>query len=195
MRIYTPAPLEGFEWITLQDGDPDQWETLFALSGPVGADWRPLRMSFIREEEDGTPRRVSDVPWCLHNVFVIREPALELLRPVLAPYGELLALRCEAPVSLFNATRIIDALDEDRSTIVRFDDGSVLTIERHVFRPDAIGDTEIFRLPGRGSYIYLRESAVHRIGALGLRGLAFDLVWGEETVSPGEHRIEYPGER
>ena len=190
MLIYTPAPLEGFEWITLQEQDPEQWETLSALSGPAGAAWRPLRMSFIREAED--PRRPSDLPWCLHNVLVIREQALARLRPLFAPYGELLALICDEPVSLFNATRIIDALDEERASIARFDDGSILAIERHAFRPDAIGDAEIFRLPDRASNIYLRESAVRKIGALGLRGAAFDLVWAGAAVPPGEERIEYP---
>jgi hypothetical protein len=191
MRIYTPAPLAGFEWVTLQDADPDGWEVLYALSGPVGPGWRTPVMSLIRAEEDGTPRHVSDCPWCLHTILVIRDRMLPSLRPLLESYGELLPVDCEEPVSLFNATTIIDALDEERSTIARFTDGELLAIERHVFKPDVIANAGIFKLPGRASSIYLRETVVRRFGELGLRGVAFDMVWADEEVAQGDLRIEY----
>jgi hypothetical protein len=192
MIIYVPAALEGVEWITLQNPDPDQWETLFGLSGPVGSGWRAPQVSFIRQHEDGIARQYSDCPWCLHTVLVIRDRALCSLLPVLERYGEILPLQCEEPVSLFNATTIVDALDEERSTIARFTDGEVLAIEHHVFRPDAIGNAEIFKLPGRASNIYLRETVVRRVGELGLLGLAFDMVWTDEAVAPSELQIAYP---
>jgi hypothetical protein len=194
MRIYTPAPPEGVEWLTLRDSDPDQWEMLSVLSGPVGSAWQVPQMSFIRQREDGSPRRYSDCPWCLHSVLIVRDRALPSLRPVLGRYGEILPLRCEEPVSLFNATMILDALDEDRSEIVRFDNGDLLEIERHVFRPDVIGNSEVFKLPVRASSIYLQETVVRRIGEIGLVGVAFDLVWTDEAVAPGEAQIEYWGE-
>lgn len=191
MRIYVPAVIEGVEWIGLQEPDNDEWETLFALNGPVAARWQAPRMHFIREREDGAPRRYSDFPWCLDNILIIREQALPLLRPLLEKYGEILPLRCAEPVSLFNVTNILDALDEERSKIARFENGDVLAIEKHVFRVDAIEDSELFRLPGRASNIYLREALVRRIGELGLRGIAFEMVWADEIVPPGEQRIEY----
>jgi hypothetical protein len=193
MKIYTPAPLEGAEWITLHDADPEQWEMLVALQGPVGHGWQAPRMSFIRKLEDGAARQYSECPWCLHGVLIIRDRALGSLMPLLQRHGEILPLQCDEPVSLFNATTIVDALDQERSTITRFDNGEVLAIERHVFKPDAIGNVEIFRLPGRASSIYLRETVVRRVGELGLVGLAFELVWTDETVARSDLRIEYPG--
>ena len=193
MRIYTPAVLDGMEWLTLLHDDPDQWETFYALCEPIGAAWRAPQMEFIRQHEDGQRRQYSDCPWCLHTLLIVRDEVLASLRPLLVPYGEILPLRCEEPVWLFNATTIIDALDEERSTIARFDDGGLLAIERHVFRRDMIGDIEVFKLPGRASSIYLRETVVRRVGELGLSGLAFDMVWSDEAVAPGELRIEYPG--
>jgi hypothetical protein len=191
MKVYTLAPLEGAEWVTLHDSDPDQWEIFFALQGPVGGGWRTPRMSAIREFEDGTARQYSDCPWCLHNILIVRDRVLPALMPILQGYGEILPLRCDEPVSLFNATTIVDGLDEERSTVARFDSGEVLAIERHVFKPNAIGSVEIFKLPGRASNIYLRESVVRRIGALGLRGLAFDMVWADEAVASSDLRVEY----
>jgi hypothetical protein len=126
-------------------------------------------------------------------MLVVRERAMRLLMPLLQAYGEILPLQSDEPISLFNATTIVAGLDEERSTIARFDSGEVLAIERHVFRPDAIGSVEIFRLPGRGSNIYLHQSVVRHIGALGLVGLAFDMVWTDETVASGDLRVEYPG--
>ncbi|WP_162914136.1 imm11 family protein [Taklimakanibacter lacteus] len=191
MRIYTPAVLAGVEWTTLQDAGPDDWEMLYALSGPVGPGWRTPRMTFIREEEDGTKRLHSDCPWCLHTILVLRDRVVPSLLPLLEAYGELLSVDCEEPVSLFNATTIIAALDEERSAIARFSDGEILAIERHVFKPDVIGNTGIFKLPGRASAIYLSETVVRRFGELGLRNLAFDLLWSDEAVADGDLRIEY----
>jgi hypothetical protein len=191
MRIYIPTVVEGVEWIGLQD--PDQWEAFFSLCGPVGSGWQAPEMHFIREEEGFSARQYSDFPWCLHNVLVIRDRALQSIRPTFERYGEFLPLVCDEPVRLFNPTNIVDALDEDRSAIARFEDGGVMAIEKHAFHPDAIKNAEIFRLPGRASNIYVRETVVRRIGELGLLGIAFDLVWADEIVRPSELRIEYPG--
>ena len=65
MKIYVPAVMGSAEWVTLRDSD--QWESLFALSGPVGSVWRVPEMEFIEDQEDLTPRQYSDFPWCLHN--------------------------------------------------------------------------------------------------------------------------------
>ncbi|WP_244497790.1 hypothetical protein [Mesorhizobium sp. Root695] len=70
-----------------------------------------------------------------------------------------------------------------------------MVIESLVLRPDAIGGTEIFKLPERAdrvriSEIYLQETIVRRIGELGLKGIAFNMVWSDEPVR--QDRIEYP---
>jgi hypothetical protein len=122
------------------------WERLFVLQGPVGPAWRAPRMSFIRQQEDGTARQYSDCPWCLQTVIVIRDRALPSLRPLLQKYGEIVPVPCEEALYLFNATSIVDGLDEHRSTIARFDSGEVMAIERHVFKPEVLGNAEIFKL-------------------------------------------------
>ncbi|RUY05075.1 DUF1629 domain-containing protein, partial [Mesorhizobium sp. M7A.F.Ca.CA.004.04.1.1] len=148
------------------------------------------------EHDDGTLRQYSDFPWLGEHVLILRARALKLLRPTLEPYGEFLPLRADEAISLFNVTTVIDALDEERSKIVRFDDGGIMVIESLVLRADAIGGTETFKLPERAdgvriSDIYLQETIVRRIGELGLKGIAFNLVWSDEPA--GQGRIEYPG--
>ncbi|MGT2468371.1 hypothetical protein ACVOMV_31910 [Mesorhizobium atlanticum] len=46
---------------------------------------------------------------------------------------------------------MIDALDEARSRIVRFDDGDILAIESYAFDAEKIGTAELFKLPMRAS--------------------------------------------
>jgi hypothetical protein len=119
-----------------------------------------------------------------------------LLRPILEHAGEFLPLQSDEDVSLFNVTTVVDALDEGRSEIARFDDGSIMCIDRHVLGPDAIGDVELFRLPEhvtRMSGIYMRETMVHGIAGLGLEGIGFELVWSDEPVSEEEAWIEVAG--
>ncbi|WP_309085513.1 imm11 family protein [Chelativorans sp.] len=198
MRIYVPTVQSRQEWILPRD--PEDNFVLTELGGKAQPDWRPLEMEFLTEFDDGTARQHSDLPWCGEHVLMLRPRAVEALRPLLVQYGEILPLRCAEPVWLFNVTTTIDALDEDRSRIVRFDDGGgFLDIEEHVFWPERIGGAEIFKLPESPggvhvSSIYLQEGMVRRIGELGLKGVAFRLVWSDETPA-GEGIVEYPGEK
>ncbi|RWC40414.1 MAG: hypothetical protein EOS55_27760 [Mesorhizobium sp.] len=194
MKIYVLSVVEGQEWVLPRQAD--DYELFAALGGQRQTGWHAPRMEFLREQEDGSPRQHSDFPWLGEEVLILRARALELLKPTLEPYGEFLPLRSDEAISLFNVTTVVDALDEERSKLVRFDDGGIMMIESTVLRPDAIGDAEIFKLPERAdgvrvSSIYLQESIVRRIGELGLKGIAFAMVWSDEPV--GQDRIEYPG--
>ncbi|RUW60535.1 DUF1629 domain-containing protein [Mesorhizobium sp. M7A.F.Ca.US.008.03.1.1] len=194
MKIYVLSVVEGQEWVLPRQADDYQlFSTLF---GRKQTQWHPPEMEILREHDDGTLRQHSDFPWLGEHVLMLRARALKVLRPTLEPYGEFLPLRADEPISLFNVTTVIDALDEERSKIVRFDDGGIMVIESLVLRADAIGGTEIFKLPERAdgvrvSDIYLQETIVRRIGALGLKGIAFNMAWSDEPAGKG--RIEYPG--
>ncbi|RWQ15862.1 DUF1629 domain-containing protein [Mesorhizobium sp.] len=193
MNIYVLSVVEGQEWVLPRQAD--DYQLFSTLCGRKQRQWHPPGMEILCEHDDGTLRRYSDFPWLGEHVLILRARALKLLRPTLEPYGEFLPLRADEPISLFNVTTVIDALDEERSKIVRFDDGGIMVIESLVLRADAIGGTEIFKLPERAdgvriSDIYLQETIVRRIGELGLKGIAFNLVWSDEPA--GQGRIEYP---
>ncbi|MEI9418540.1 imm11 family protein [Mesorhizobium sp. Cs1321R2N1] len=194
MKIYVLSVVEGQEWVLPHQ--PDDYQLFATLGGRSQKRWRSPRMKFLREQDDGTPRLYSDFPWLGEHVLILRGTALESLRPILEPYGEFLPLRADEPISLFNVTTVVDALDEERSGIVRFNDGGIMTIENLVLRAEAIAGAEIFKLPERAdgvrrSDIYLQETIVRQIGDLGLKGIAFELAWNDETV--GRDRIEYRG--
>ena len=194
MKIYTISVREGYEWILPRD--PSQHERFLSLAGMPQRSWNPPEMEFVSEGDDGSVPQRSDFPWLGEHLLIMRSPAVEAIRPFVDAYGEFLPLRCYEEVWLFNATSMVDALDEENSHIVRFDDGSILAIEKHVLRPDVIGGAQLFKLrerPGglRASAIYLQEPLTRQIGRLGLTGIAFDLVWSDVAVSAADSRIEY----
>ncbi|MGL4234754.1 hypothetical protein [Tabrizicola sp.] len=193
MRIFIPQVLERQVW-TVPRRETDNLR-LYAVNGPRETAWLPVPMQELLKDDRGRQRHASDMPWYNEHLLVLRKTALAALRPELERYGEFLDLIADTPLTLFNVTVSLEALEEDKSEIVRFDDGSVLMIERHVFRPDAIGSTQVFRLRLRnGGYrvspIYLQESLIDTFREVGIRGVGFALVWDEDRPSVGQELIE-----
>ncbi|TIW10116.1 MAG: hypothetical protein E5V81_30120, partial [Mesorhizobium sp.] len=117
--IHQFAVSEGQEWML--PADDDAYEEFFGLDGRSLKGWKPPVMRRVEEGE----RLYSDFPWLGEHAPLLRRPAVEALAAALRPYGELVALRGEE-VWLLNVTNVIDALDEARSQIVRFDGGDRL---------------------------------------------------------------------
>jgi hypothetical protein len=145
---------------------------------PRAASWTPLEMQLHREDE-GKRLSEADSPWMGSDVLILRPRAIAALRPTLLEYGELLPLHCAgAELWLYNVTRVIDALDEAASTIDRFPDGRVILVRRPVFRKEAIGDTEVFKLSHRrGDRIFVGQRFADLWHSAGLTGVEFTHVW------------------
>jgi hypothetical protein len=177
-RIYVPAVQEGYEWVLPVD-EADH-EVFHGMDGtPRRAGWRPVPVYRVTTTSAGTPRAESDLPWLGSHVLVLRDKAVGALGDVLAGYGELMPLSCpDTELWVFNALRVVDALDEERSTLRRFTSGRIADIQRHVFHPDRVAGVEVFRLPQtpRGP-LCLSGDFVDRVHSAGLRGAGFDLVW------------------
>ena len=178
MRIYVPIVLEGQEWVLPKIAEDNH--ILMDLRGQRQIHWTPLRMEFLTESEDGTRLGYSDFPWYGEHVLILRRAALKRLQRTMAPYGEFLSLGGGDGLELFNATTELDALDEDRSQIVRYQDGDIMVIERYALRREAIGNALIFKLPYRASSLYVQAPFAEQIGAMGLSGIGFKLVWSDE---------------
>ncbi len=135
-------------------------------------------MCLIRKDM-GKRLLAADSPWHGHYCLIFRTRALDALSEILLAHGELLPLECRGEdLVLFNATRVLDALDEQASDIARFPDGRIMLIERHVLLPDIVSGVDIFRLArDRTHSIYVSARFVDRFQAAGLRGLVFEKVW------------------
>jgi hypothetical protein len=80
---------------------------------------------------------------------------------------------------LFNVTRVIDALDESKSDIVRFQGKSkILDIESHYFCEEKLARTAIFKIPQIVTMdVFVTDLFVERVQTEGLKGFRFPLVW------------------
>lgn len=178
MKIYELTLAEGQEWAlpnVLEDND-----VLSDLRGQRQLNWIPIGMDLLTEDDEGTPRGYSDFPWYGSHVLILRADAANGLRETMRPYGEFLPLKGGDGLELFNATTVLDALDEARSTIVRVDDGDILNIESYVFRQEAVGNSAIFKLPYRASNLYMQAGFIDQLKDMEFCGIGFELVWSDE---------------
>lgn len=176
MTVFEPRVRPGFEWV-LPVRDTDH-EYLWSLDGsPRRPDWRPVPVTRLTEAEDGTPLAAADLPWLGGHVLVLRSGAVEVLAPLLERHGELLPLDCQdTDLWLFNTLTVVDALDEPNSDLVRFDDGSILAVERYAFHPGLVAP--VFKVPQllRGP-LFVGDEFASTVATAGLTGLGLTEVW------------------
>jgi hypothetical protein len=89
--------------------------------------------------------------------------------------AEVLPLLSDEGAELFvlNVTCVIDALDQERSEVLRFPGGRIMLIKQPVFKQDLLNGVELFRLPHRASSTYVGSNFVTAVRAAGLEGLEF----------------------
>jgi hypothetical protein len=76
---------------------------------------------------------------------------------------------------IYNPTRVLDALDEAASSIMRFPNGRIMLIQKHVFRSDVVGENDIFTIPAdRVSPTFLSQTLVPKLD------IVFCMLFGAE---------------
>lgn len=176
--IYVPLGSDGYE--LCQPVRQDDFETLNSLINgiPRASKWAPIPMRILSTEDQRNLIR-SDAPWLGSHALIFKSGAAESLEAILCANGELLPLVCEVEpgLKIYNPTRLIDALDEDRSAVVRFQSGKIMMVQRYAFRPDVIGDIDIFKIPNlRVSPTFVTQRFVDCWKSSGLKGLDFNRV-------------------
>jgi hypothetical protein len=95
-------------------------------------------------------------------------------------YGEILPLDCPVePLWTLNVTRLIDALDDGRSKLLKSPEtGHILWIDDPVFRTEALNGVHLFKLAQmpRG-LIYVTQLFTELVQTAGLKGISFKQVW------------------
>jgi hypothetical protein len=172
--MFEPLVLEGYEWV--KPYDPTDFEVFLAFDGTRRGDgWRPVKVRRVRADQ-GQAFVASDFPWLGAHALVMRPRALDALHDVLEAHGEILPLTTDDGVSLwvFNVTCIRDALDTERSAVVRFPGtDKIMRITSPVFRGSAVHGVDVFRLPHRASPTYVSQRFVSMVKDARLVGFGF----------------------
>lgn len=177
MRIFRPLPAQNAE--LAHPLDSEHFETINVLANGVtrGSSWRPLEFALITEDEGRRLDQV-DMPWLGSSALVLKQRAVDALLPILVAHGELLPLTSRPKLWIFNATHVVDALDEPASDVTRFSSGRIMFVGRYVFKPAPICTLAAFRIPNlRVSPIFLSQAFVDRCVAAQLTGVEFEQVW------------------
>lgn len=179
--IYTPLGSDGFELCHPVDQNDFERIHVEVNGTPRQSRWRPIPVRLVRTNL-GHQLVESDSPWLGGHALIFRTRAVDSMGPVMRAYGELLPLACRnANLWMYNPTRLIDALDEAASSVLRFNDGRIMLIQRHVFRADGVRGIDVFKIPNlRVSPTFVSQGFVDRWHESGLKGLEFERVW----VSP-----------
>jgi hypothetical protein len=169
--IYQLRPdVDRFRWLTLVE--EQEFNLLHDLpDGPTTGSWRPLAAEWIADDlNSGKP--TSDFP-TLGSTPVFSQRAVDALIDVLVPHGELLPLRVpDGSFYIYNATHVIDALDEERSELVRFSSGRVMHVASYAFKTDVVQGEAIFKVPQLRGTVFVSNGFSQRIREADLSGFA-----------------------
>ncbi|MBI5397406.1 MAG: hypothetical protein HZA91_19080 [Verrucomicrobia bacterium] len=178
-KVYKVRYSEGFEW--LLPANQADVERLRFTGQPRADSWQPVKMKRLKVTEQGCALEPSDFPACSGgDMLIISRAASDKIGRYLEQYGELLPLICdEGDFWILNVTRLVDALDERKSRLLRAsDNNAVLMIQEHVFCASKLGYADVFKLSQmvRG-LIYVTDAFVELISRSKLKGVAFVQVW------------------
>jgi hypothetical protein len=154
----------------------DDYAVFRSLDGtPRKATWRPIVIRCVRGDRRWK-KRFSDFPWMTGGVLFFREKAAEVLKDILERNGELLPLVLEGGAKLYvhNTFVLPNALDEEKSTIIRFEGSNrIMWIRKAVFYENVVRGVDMFRLPLISSATYVSDKFVDLVNKHNLKGLEF----------------------
>lgn len=145
------------------------------------ASWQPVLVErYASDAIDGGNQPADMYCWPGCDAIVLRPRALIALRDILADGAEILPLATNDGVrlSLLNVTRVLNALDVERSELWRYPhNGEIGDIPAPAFHEPMVRGVHFFKLPRYTYEVFVGEPFVKRVRAAGLQGLDFQLVW------------------
>ncbi len=149
---------------------------------PFSGDPPPIR---IRPgEQAGLPW--SDFPGLTTHIPIFSPRAAEALHDLLAGNGHFVALDCPACPDLFqafNVTRLVEALDVERSEVKRYSSGRIMRIRRYHFHAERLAGWPIFKIPEEPlKSVFVNRDFVRRVQEAQLTGFCFTLAFTTEEA-------------
>lgn len=163
---------DNYEIINLKD--EKNYNYLRLLNGNKQQTWLDFEITF--ESADALKeKRKSDFPWYMSSVLIIREHVLLNMKRIFEQNGELLPIHSSDNQKLyaFNCN-CIDALDEEKSNIVRMkSSGKILLIRNIVLRDEDKIQADIFRLNYPNSPTFVSDNFIRVYNDNNYVGLKF----------------------
>jgi hypothetical protein len=150
------------------------------------AAWKPIKVVRMYSEPENLIKPLGDRAaidaWS--DPMVLSRRALDELVPYIGRFGQVLPLTFdECDYSLFNITNVVDAVDLDASETVRYPDGGLSRIRSYVFRPKAVRDHWIFKIPQYAKgFAFVTDRFVEVVHRAGLTGFGFELLWSDKEA-------------
>lgn len=177
MRVYTlRADSDRYRSFIMPNGD------LYEFAGRFeGTPVKCPPKGRIEVDPDSYSLPRGDFPSLLPSIPIFSLRAISALGDLLKGNGEVLAIKCDGEeYFLFNVTRVVDALDESNSEIVRFKGTSrVLNIRNYVFFKEKLPGLAIFKIP-QDSAVFVTDKFTDRVRSARLKGFWFPLAWSSE---------------
>lgn len=183
MRIYNlKSDIIKFQTLTFSK-ESDAAKILDFFTGiPIKEKWFDIQTK-IYLEGDKPKKPASDFPSFGAGRPILSAKAVEALKDILLNNGEILPITLEGKKDsyyAFNTTTIIDALDEEKSIVTRFKNGSVMQINKYEFIPDKLKGLTIFKIPQLvRNTVYVTDKFVTRVKKENLTGFDFILSWNK----------------
>jgi len=180
MRVFElRADGDTYEYVGLEPQDVPEEKFWPEYARPLADTWEPLKVKVYHKDPAGKRLLPGDFPALLPGVAVMSRRAVDTLRDLLEPNGEILPLLCdEGEYFLYNVTREIDALDLERCELDLYSSGRISHIKSYAFKPEVVRGEVIFKTPTlRYSPIYVTDRFVERVESAGLRGFDFVPLW------------------
>ncbi len=184
-----------FEGLALLDGAevfdtwPKDWRINYKTWEPFSlkATWMPLQVY-------GKVRKHNDFP-CINLVTpAFSQRAVDFLRDMLEPNGELLPVRHKIGTYYFyNCRKMMNCVDLSKSEVTKLKDGGVVTsTDRLVFLDDLLDDLTVFKVRTQLLETFCTQTFVDRVNAASLQGFAFIPIWplpSGVTFNDERHRV------
>ena len=151
----------------------------------IAAGWSPPTFELVGCDEYRSYLPRTDFPSLGYETAIMSARAVDRLRPILVPCGEILPIRLSNDPEkffLFNVTRLINAVDMERSKFDRFPGGLIASWESLAFDPNLLTDALFFKTVQLGAVyeIYVTQAVVDAVKKARVTGFDFKLEWTDE---------------
>jgi len=157
--------------------------------------WDPklLKPTWPKPRVIGNVRRFNDYP-CVNGHPAFSQRAVDLIRDLLEPNGELLPVRHQLGVYyFFNCRRMSNCVDLEKSEVSRIDGGVIASTRKLVFLDNMLDGLTIFKIRTRLVEVFCSQIFVDRVEEAGLQGFKFVPIWPLPegvTFSQESYRME-----